>query len=306
MRLIECQATDLYSGPRRREADRGQAGGDHASPHRPSWRPNRQSSSQPRRARAERSRAAPTHTCASIRGIRRLDFRGGWLAHRRRARRPQGNGGSERGPRSGGARQPARIPDPVARLWRGRGGLCAHEPDLRPRGCKSRYRELGTARGHLATLHPRSTRHAAPCGARQYNLVAALWSGTHLTVLRRFRSQTFWEQVRQSRATKFWCIGTMPAMLMNTPPGATDGDHNLTAVWCVGIPRPLHGALEERFQVRWLEAFGTSETGVNLFQALDSPSAPGEGWLGDPVPYTEGRLVGQEGKVVDGDGEAYL
>ena len=149
---------------------------------------------------------------------------------------------------------------------------------------------------------------AQPCfyGDPQYNLVAALWSGTHLTVLRRFRSQTFWEQVRQSRATKFWCIGTMPAMLMNTPPGATDGDHNLTAVWCVGIPRPLHGALEERFQVRWLEAFGTSETGVNLFQALDSPAAPGEGWLGDPVPYTEVRLVDQEGKVVDGDGEAYL
>jgi len=149
---------------------------------------------------------------------------------------------------------------------------------------------------------------AQPCfyGDPQINLVAALWSGAHLTVLHRFRSQTFWDHVRRSKATKFWCIGTMPAMLMNTPARDTDDDHNLAAVWCLGIPRDLHKALEDRFRVRWLEAFGTSETGVNFFERMGGLPEVGQGWLGELAPYTDVRLVDDRGNEQTGDGEGYL
>lgn len=144
---------------------------------------------------------------------------------------------------------------------------------------------------------------AQPCyyGDPQYNLVAALWSGASLTVLPKFRSSVFWDQVRASRATKFWCIGAMPSMLMNTPPLTTDRDHSLVAAWCVGIPRSLHAGLEARFGVRWLEAFGTSETAVNLYQGLSSSEAAGEGWLGTLAPFNEIRLVDENGNEMTGD-----
>ncbi len=149
---------------------------------------------------------------------------------------------------------------------------------------------------------------AQPCfyGDPQYNLVAVLWAGAHLTVLSRFSSSTFWKKVKESKATKFWAIGTMPAMLMNTPPEDGEKEHHLVAAWCLGVPRPLHKAMEERFNVRWLEAFGTSETGVNMAERIGSKPEYGEGWLGEPIPYTEVRLVDYDGKLIEGDGEGFV
>ncbi|MCP9950879.1 class I adenylate-forming enzyme family protein [Actinomadura madurae] len=145
---------------------------------------------------------------------------------------------------------------------------------------------------------------AQPCyyGDPLMLFLACLQSGACFVLLSRFRSQTFMRSVAERAITKFWTIGSMPAMLLNTPPGPSDTDHRAVAAWSIGIPRTLHHSLEKRFGIRWLEVYGSAEANVVFAQTLNSPSSPGDGWLGGIVPRQEVRMVDENGADLDGDG----
>ncbi|MFF4235225.1 class I adenylate-forming enzyme family protein [Actinomadura geliboluensis] len=149
---------------------------------------------------------------------------------------------------------------------------------------------------------------AQPCyyGDPLMLFLACLQSGACFVLLSRFRSQTFMRNVADRAVTKFWTIGSMPAMLLNAPPGPFDREHRAVAAWSIGIPRALHGPLEERFGLRWLEVYGSAEANAVLAQTLDSPSPPGEGWLGGIVPGQEIRMVDEHGAELHGDGTGQL
>ncbi|WP_158088869.1 class I adenylate-forming enzyme family protein [Thermoactinospora rubra] len=141
-------------------------------------------------------------------------------------------------------------------------------------------------------------------------LMAALQTGATAVYLSRFRSQTFMENVARRSITKFMTIGSMPAMLLNTPPGPFDTGHRAVAAWSVAVPRHLHAELERRFALPWLELYGTAEMGVAMGQPLSEARSGtrriGAGWLGRPMPGHELRLTDENGQVIEGDGLGML
>jgi acyl-CoA synthetase (AMP-forming)/AMP-acid ligase II len=139
----------------------------------------------------------------------------------------------------------------------------------------------------------------------QWNLMAAVLSGCSLVVLPRFSPSTFWQTVRTHGVTWCYLVGTMPVFLANLPASPNDTVHSLRFVTCSGIVPALHRTFEERWGAPWREAYGMTETGVDLACSFADERWVGTGHLGDPVPGKEVRLVGPDG-VVDGIGDGEL
>ena len=126
----------------------------------------------------------------------------------------------------------------------------------------------------------------------QWNLAVALLSGATLVVLDRFHPSTFWHKVRSHRVTWFYCLGVMPKLMLNTPPSPLDREHSVRRVVCSAIPRADHAAIEERWGVPWFEAFGMTESGLDIAVELaDHDETLGTGCIGTPMPGREARVV---------------
>ena len=126
----------------------------------------------------------------------------------------------------------------------------------------------------------------------QWNLAVALLSGATLVVLDRFHPSTFWHKVRSHRVTWFYCLGVMPKLMINTPLSPLDREHSVRRVICSAIPRADHAAIEERWGVPWFEAFGMTESGLDIAVELaDHDETLGTGCIGTPMPGREARVV---------------
>ena len=126
----------------------------------------------------------------------------------------------------------------------------------------------------------------------QWNLAVALLSGATLVVLDRFHPSTFWRSVRVHRVTWFYCLGVMPKLMLNAPPSPLDRDHSVKRVICSAIPRADHTAIEARWGVPWYEAFGMTESGLDIAVELDDhDETVGTGCIGTPMPGREARVV---------------
>ena len=133
----------------------------------------------------------------------------------------------------------------------------------------------------------------------QWNLAVALLSGATLVVLDRFHPSTFWQRVREHRVMWFYCLGVMPKLMLNTPPSPLDRDHSVKRVVCSAIPRADHRAIEARWGVPWFEAFGMTESGLDIAVELeDHDETVGTGCIGTPMPGREARVVDAEDRPV--------
>ena len=133
----------------------------------------------------------------------------------------------------------------------------------------------------------------------QWNLAVALLSGATLVVLDRFHPSTFWHRVRTHRVTWFYCLGVMPKLMLNTPPSPLDREHSVKRVTCSAIPRADHAAIEARWGVPWYEAFGMTESGLDIAVELaDHDEAVGTGCIGTPMPGREARVVDADDRPV--------
>ena len=133
----------------------------------------------------------------------------------------------------------------------------------------------------------------------QWNVVLAMLCGAELVLLDRFHPATFWDDVRAYRVTFFYCIASMPTLMLKTPPHEADLDHRVRLVACSAIPPALHAELEARWGVQWLEIYGTTETGITMMVSpAEHDAALGNGCIGRAVSYREVRLVDDEGVAV--------
>ena len=133
----------------------------------------------------------------------------------------------------------------------------------------------------------------------QWNLAVALLSGATLVVLDRFHPSTFWRKVRDHRVTWFYCLGVMPKLMLETPPSPLDREHTVKRVICSAIPRSDHAAIEARWGVPWFEAFGMTESGLDIAVELDDhDETVGTGCIGTPMPGREARVVDAEDRPV--------
>ncbi|WP_205472315.1 AMP-binding protein [Nocardioides sp. SYSU D00038] len=175
----------------------------------------------------------------------------------------------------------------------------------RPKGCVLSHGYWTTLAGSLVDGFPRIGPDDVMLTAQpfyyidpQWNLVTAMLAGAHLVVLDGFHPSTFWAKAREHRVTYFYCLASMPTLLMKMPPDPLDRDHRVRVVQCSAIPPSAHAAIEERWGVGWYECFGMTETGADIRVTDDDhDELVGTGCLGRPAAHREARVV---------DGELWL
>ncbi|HXZ85813.1 MAG TPA: AMP-binding protein, partial [Myxococcota bacterium] len=94
---------------------------------------------------------------------------------------------------------------------------------------------------------------------------AALLSGGTLALRRRFSAREFWGDVRRQRATSFQYIGEFCRYLLNQPPDAQDGQHELQFCIGNGLRPDIWEEFRDRFRLpRIVEFYGATEGNVSL------------------------------------------
>lgn len=136
----------------------------------------------------------------------------------------------------------------------------------------------------------------------QWNTAMCLTAGVPLVVLPKFSASGMWPAVREHGATIFYVLGTMPVLLLKQPETAEDRNNSVRLVLCSGIPADRHAELEQRWGAPWREAYGMTESGVDLISPIGDVEAVGGGSMGRPVPTKEAQIVDPSGAVVP-DGE---
>jgi acyl-CoA synthetase (AMP-forming)/AMP-acid ligase II len=129
----------------------------------------------------------------------------------------------------------------------------------------------------------------------QWNVVMCLIAGATLVILPRFSARGFWNSVRESEATFFYILGTMPQLLLKQSRDVLDRQNDVRLVLCSGIVPALHATLEERWGAPWREAYGMTETGADLFTRSWEHETVGTGTVGRAVPTKEVRIVDDAG-----------
>ena len=224
------------------------------------------------------------------------------------------------------ADQPPRalFPAPLAGLVPSEASECAllytSGTTGRPKGCilPNRY-FLQAGRwyartGGLAALQRGAERMLTPLplvhmNAMAYSALAMVVTGGCLILLDRFHPRTWWDSVRDSRATVVHYLGVMPAMLMKAPASPRDAEHAVRFGFGAGVERSLHGAFEARFGFPLLEAWAMTETGAGaVVMANHEPRQIGTSCFGREGPDVDVRLVADHGgdAATDEPGELWV
>ena len=158
--------------------------------------------------------------------------------------------------------------------------------------------------GGLCTLREGSERMITPLplthmNAMAYSTMAMVLTGGCLVQLDRFHPGSWWQTVRDTRATVVHYLGVMPAMLLGAPPSPDDRAHAVRFGFGAGVDRRQQAAFEQRFGFPLLEAWAMTETGAGaVVIANHEPRQVGMSCFGRAEPAVQWRLVGDDGDDV--------
>src|SRR6201991_3347261 len=126
----------------------------------------------------------------------------------------------------------------------------------------------------------------------------ALCVGSSIAVVSHFRTEAFWDQVRELEVTSAFLLGAMATFLLKQPPSPRDRDHNLRMVFIV--PFGQSGKpFRERFGVDVFTLFNMTEICTPLISRANPPK---DNICGRPREGVEVRLVDENDCPVK-DGE---
>jgi acyl-coenzyme A synthetase/AMP-(fatty) acid ligase len=168
-------------------------------------------------------------------------------------------------------------------LWAGRwyaevGGLCSVKP----------------GEDRLLTPLPMSHMNAMACST-----MVMLLTGGCIVPLDRFHPGSWWQSVREARATIVHYLGVMPAMLLGAAPDSRDQAHSVRFGFGAGVSPKLHATFEERFGFPLLEAWAMTETGSGaVVIANREPRKVGTACFGRAEARVECRVVDDAGRDV--------
>jgi crotonobetaine/carnitine-CoA ligase len=130
--------------------------------------------------------------------------------------------------------------------------------------------------------------------------VQALLAGATFVVGERFSASRFWGRVADAGATVTYLLGAMINILHGQPPGDQERAHAVTRALAPATPVALHKPFEERFGVKLLEAYGSTETNAAIGAAL---ARQRPGYMGVVLPDFEIDVVDDDDATVP-DGTA--
>ena len=133
---------------------------------------------------------------------------------------------------------------------------------------------------------------------------AVIGFGASMALLKEYRTQTFWHDVRRTGATCCFLLGAVSTFLMKQPPREDDADNPLRTVIQQPLPQ-YYPEFAKRFGVSVYTQLDMTEMGPALMSPLltDEPKAPGYcGKLEQIWPAFEVRLVDENDyEVPDGE-----
>jgi crotonobetaine/carnitine-CoA ligase len=118
--------------------------------------------------------------------------------------------------------------------------------------------------------------------------------GAHVVIAEKFSATQFWKQATDCGATFAHTIFTLPPILKAQPPSQWDRAHKLRAMYNANSDPEF----EKRFNVRLVEAYGLTETGLTRRERAARRRRRGRGAGGAPqaaVDHDE-RLSQQAGR----------
>jgi len=126
-----------------------------------------------------------------------------------------------------------------------------------------------------------------------------LLTGGCIVQLDRFHPTTWWQSVREARATIIHYLGVMPAMLLGAAADEGDRDHGVRFGFGAGVNPKLHAAFESRFGFPLLEAWAMTETGAGAVMIANrQPRKVGTACFGKAEPRIEYRVVNERDEAV--------
>ena len=123
--------------------------------------------------------------------------------------------------------------------------------------------------------------------AQGYGVWPALVTGASVALAARFSRATFWNDVERSKSTVFPFVGAMLSLLAQR--GDSVPDNPLRVAYGVPVPAHLHERFEERYQLRLIHCYGSTEATIVA-------------WDTERVIGSVGRILDTfELRIVDGD-----
>jgi len=133
-------------------------------------------------------------------------------------------------------------------------------------------------------------------------LVPIFTIGGTIILHRAFDAADVWRTIAAERCTVVLGVPTIYKMLLESPEFPVTDLSSLRWLISGGAPLPLY--LIEAYQQRGLtfkQGYGLTEVGVNCFTMTVEESVAHAGSIGKPLPYTETRLIDDEGGEVPAD-----
>ena len=97
---------------------------------------------------------------------------------------------------------------------------------------------------------------------------AALYAGIRVYCRERFSPTNWLSDIIKSGATVTNLLGVMPEFIFNTAPSSIDKNHSLRIVSAVPISKEWGKDFEKRFNIKFLQGFGMTESGMSFWGDL--------------------------------------
>ncbi len=107
----------------------------------------------------------------------------------------------------------------------------------------------------------------------------------------RFSASSFWDVAREEQVTAFNFMGALLTMLMKQPERSDDRDHAVRCAYGAPAPATIFGPFEDRFGVRLVEVYGSTELGIVTRNTVDEVKV---GSCGNAAPYFEVAIHDQD------------
>lgn len=102
-------------------------------------------------------------------------------------------------------------------------------------------------------------------------VLPSLLAGSKTVIYERLSASRFWRQIKDSKATVFNSLGAMASFIYNQPKRVEEKNNTVRVCMAAPMPTNIFNEFEERFQLKVIEGYGLTETGMITYNPWDNP-----------------------------------
>ncbi|MEH7246008.1 AMP-binding protein, partial [Neobacillus niacini] len=105
--------------------------------------------------------------------------------------------------------------------------------------------------------------------AAKFITLGCMISGAKMVLKNHFSPSQFWNDIREHDITLFPAVGGIMTMLFNQPRRENDSDNPVRAVYAIPAPKENYLEIQQRFELKLVEAYGSTEWNAVTATELD-------------------------------------